>query len=49
MSRGGGRPVGGNGKDRVDGQDGAGGDQLDGAKGKDTCLTDGGDTTTACP
>lgn len=40
--------VGGNGKDHLDGQDGAGGDSLDGGRGRDECLVDAGDQTVDC-
>ncbi len=39
---------GGNGRDELDGVDAAAGDVLDSGRGKDTCLTDPGDTTTDC-
>ena len=40
---------GGNAPDVLNGQDGAGGDSLDGGNGSDTCRTDTGDTTANCP
>jgi len=41
--------MGGNAPDMLNGQDGAGGDSLDGGNGPDTCRTDTGDTTANCP
>lgn len=40
---------GGNGRDTLDARDGAPGDALDGGRGRDDCLMDVGDTSTACP
>jgi uncharacterized repeat protein (TIGR01451 family) len=40
---------GGNAPDVLNGQDGAGGDSLDGGNGSDTCRTDSGDTIANCP
>ena len=41
--------LGGNGRDTLNAEDEAGGDELDGGRGKDTCLMDEGDTAEACP
>jgi uncharacterized repeat protein (TIGR01451 family) len=40
---------GGNGADRLNAQDGAAGDSIDGGNGPDTCLTDVGDVKVNCP